>query len=88
MRHAGSLSGGSNHLRREQVRLRRIFTTLVFAVAPAALAQACSSTATAPHGDAGPGAEAGVDASFEGGTGFEGGADAGLVGGADSDAEA
>ena len=52
-------------LRREHLRLRRVFTTLVFTLAPAALAQACGPRGTPQGGDAGTGGEAGVEAEAE-----------------------
>ncbi len=58
-------------LRREQRRLRRAFATLVFALGPAALAQACGSAA-APEGlDAGTGGAARGDGGVEAGPGTD-----------------
>lgn len=78
MHHERSFSAGSSRLlaadhdlRREQRRLRRVFTTLVFALAPAALAQACGTAGTPQGGNPGTGSaapvdeEAGVDAEAE-----------------------
>ncbi len=76
-------------LRREQLRLRRLFTTIVFALAPAALAEACGLPGTTPRGDAGAsaggGAEAGTGA--EAGAGVESGTDAGTDAAADAPLE-
>ena len=72
MRHETPFSTGptppiSPHLelRREHLRLRRVFTTLLFALAPAALAQACGLGS--PPGATGAGG--GVDAASEGAEG-------------------
>ena len=73
MRHETPFSTGptppiSPHLelRREHLRLRRVFTTLLFALAPAALAQACGSAGSPPGAT---GAGGGVDAASEGAEG-------------------
>ncbi len=63
-------------LRREQQRLRRAFTALVFALAPAALAQACGSTGQPPAGDGGTGGAAGAEAGSEAGAGPDASPDA------------
>jgi hypothetical protein len=67
MRHDQMRHSADVHLRRDQIRLRRIFATIVFALAPAALAEACGPLGTPPQGDAGAGAdvEAGVDAAAD-----------------------